>query len=70
VDACLVAAHLVGRWSGDVNARGRGAMVGCEDSRPDSPNGAEDPRNLVSPGSKKFQADQRLDGGAIAGGLR
>jgi hypothetical protein len=49
-----VTAHLIGRWSGDVNGQGRGTVVGCEDSRPDDPNGAKDPRNLVSPSSKEF----------------
>jgi hypothetical protein len=70
VDACLVVFHLVGRRSCGVNARGRGAIDRCQNSRPDDPNDAEDLRDLVSLGSKEFWADQRLDEGAVTGGLR
>jgi hypothetical protein len=46
--------YLVGRWSGDIDARGRGIVVGCQNSRLDGPNGAEDLRDLISPGLKEF----------------
>jgi hypothetical protein len=69
-NTCPVAVHLVGRWSSDVDAHGRGAVIGCEDSSADGPNDAEDPRNPISPGSKELRASQRLDGRAVVGGLR
>jgi hypothetical protein len=55
---CPVVAHLVGRWIG-------GVIVRCQTSRLDGPNDAEDLRDLISPGSKEFWADQRLDGRAV-----
>jgi hypothetical protein len=48
---CPVTAHLVGRWGGGVDARGQGAVIGCQDSRPDGFEG------LISPGSREFWAD-------------
>jgi hypothetical protein len=42
----------------------------CQNSRPDGPDDTEELRDLVSPGSKEFWADQRLDGRAITEGLR
>jgi hypothetical protein len=70
VDACPVVAHLIDRFSCGIDARGRGIVVRCQNSRLDNPNDAEDLRDLVSLGPKEFWAKQRLDGGAVTGGLR
>jgi hypothetical protein len=51
---CPVAAHLVDRWSGGIDARGQGTIVRCQNSRPDGHNDVEDFRDLISPGSKEF----------------
>jgi hypothetical protein len=54
MDACPIAAHLIGRWSGGVDARGQDAVDGCQNSRPSGSNDAEGLRDLVSLGKKEF----------------
>jgi hypothetical protein len=69
-DACPVAAHLIGRWGGGIDAQGQGAIVRCQNSRPDGPSDVEGLRDLIRLGSREFWADQRLDGRAVTEGLR
>jgi hypothetical protein len=56
--------------SSDVDASGRGIVVRREDPRLDVLDDGEDLRGIVSPGSKEFRANRRLNRGAIAEALR